>query len=126
MGTGEFTPTHNPERKMTNDLEIDVPDDYTPSAGELNNFVYLVCKYTVNWIPRSCDHDICIMMAGGTDGIKGNKGLSELCQHVCEFCWDHISGEPEEFDADDLSKHIKPMLQDWYKNSTVEERADTA
>jgi hypothetical protein len=110
---------------MAKSLELPVADDYTPSAGELNNFVYLVCKYTVGWIPRSCDHDICVMMAGGSDNIKGNEGLSELCMHTCEFCWDHIAGEPEEFDADKLFDHIKPILNEWYANSTVEDRAKT-
>ena len=106
-------------------LELPVPDDYAPSAGELNNFVYLACKYTVGWIARSCDHEVLLMMAGGPDGIRGNAGLTTLAQVACGFCWDHIAGEPDEYDPSVLFNHVKPILQDWYKNTTVEDRAIT-
>lgn len=106
-------------------LELPIPDDYKPSPGELNNFVYLVSKYTVGWIPRQADHAVCLMMAGGADTIVGNEGLTKLCEVTCEYLWDHICGEPENPTAEELFDHIKPALQYWYQNSTVEERADT-
>jgi len=109
----------------TKSLELPIEDSYVPSAGELNNFVYLVCKYTVNWGMRACDLQVCLMMAGGAEEIKGNAGLTKLCEVTCEYLWDHVCGEPEEPTTDQLFDHIKEGLQAWYKNSTPEERAAT-
>ena len=108
----------------TESLELPIPDDYVPSAGELNNFVYLTCKYTVGWIARSCDHMILLDMAGGPENIRGNAGLTTLAKLACDYCWDHIAGEPDEYSSETLFNHIKPFLQEWFKNQTVEERAD--
>ena len=105
---------------MEKTLEINVADDYEPSPGEINNFIYLCCKYTIQWAMRTADLQVCTMMARE---IKGNKGLTKLCLVTCEYIWDHIAGEPEEFDADKLFDHMKPVLQEWYKNTTPEDRA---
>ena len=106
-------------------LGLPIPDDYKPTFGELDNFVYLTLKYTVNWIMRQCDRDICIMMASGADAIVGDIGLSNLCHQACEYAWDHIAGEPDEFDSDKLFDHIRPILVRWYENSTPEDREQT-
>jgi len=103
-------------------LELPIPDDYVPSEGELNNFVYIICKYTVGWGMRQTDLAVCLQMAGDT---KGNSGLSRLCETTCEYLWDHICGEPEDPTPEILFDHIKPMLQEWFEKSTVEERAST-
>ena len=110
---------------MEKSLELPVADDYEPSAGELDNFVYLTSKYTVGWIPRSCDHAVCLMMAGGAEAIRGNAGLTKLAETTIEFVWDHVCGEPEEPNTEQLWDHIKPILQEWYNTSTPEERAVT-
>ena len=110
---------------MTKTLELPIADDYKPTPGELDNFVYLTSKYTVGWIPRAADHAVCLMMAGGADEIVGNEGLTKLCETTCEYLWDHICGEPEEPTAEALFDHIKPVLQEWYSNSTPEDRAKT-
>jgi hypothetical protein len=113
---------------MTKTLELPIADDYEPTPGELDNFVYLTSKYTVGWIPRAADHAVCLMMAGmmvGGNKIVGNEGLTKLCEVTCEYLWDHICGEPEGLTAEDMFTLIKPMLQAWYNNSTPEERADT-
>lgn len=109
---------------MVLSLELPVADDYTPSDGELNNFVYLVCKYTVGWQMRSADLAVCLMMAGGKDNIVGNAGLSRLCETTCEYLWDHICGEPEEASGEAFFEHIKPLLQRWYNEQNAEERSD--
>ncbi len=108
---------------MAKSLELPVADDYKPSTGEINNFVYLIMKYTIGWSMRQADLAVCCMMAGGHEMIVGNEGLSLLAEHTCEYTWDHLCGEPEEPTADTLFEHMKPILQEWYKVSTVEERA---
>jgi hypothetical protein len=106
-------------------LELNLPDDYKPSAGELDNIVYLVCKYTIGWQMRQCDLAVCVMMAGGQDAIVGNAGLTKLVEVTCEYAWDHLSGEPNTFSPEQLFDHIKPALQGWYQNTDAEERAKT-
>lgn len=107
----------------TKTLQLPVPDDYTPSAGELNNFVYLICKYTVGWAMRAADLQVCLMMVGGP--VKGNEGLSKLCDVTCEYLWDHICGEPEDASPEQFFEHVKPLLQEWYQKATPEERSNT-
>lgn len=109
----------------TKSLELPVAEDYTPSEGELNNFVYLTCKYTVGWGMRMADLAVCLTMAGGADKIKGGEGLTKLCDVTCEYLWDHVCGEPDEISPDKLFDHMKPILQEWYNNSTPEDRAKT-
>lgn len=127
----------------TRSLELPINDDYVPSDGELNNFVYLTCKYTVQWPMRQADLAICLELAKsghavaaiGEDFhnvqtgqnqparlIKGVEGLTRLLEVTCEYLWDHISGEPDEFSPDILFYHMKPILQKWYSNTTPEER----
>lgn len=110
----------------TQTLNLPVDDNYSPSDGELNNFVYLCCKYTVGWGMRQADLAICLMLAGGKEAIKGNEGLSKLCDVTCEYLWDHICGEPEEPTAEKLFEHIKPILGEWYNKTTPEQRTNTA
>jgi hypothetical protein len=104
-------------------LELPVADDYAPSNGELNNLVYLTCKYTVGWGMRQTDLAVCLMMAGGEEEIRGNKGLSNLCWVTCEYLWDHVAGEPTDINPEQLFDHIKPALQTWYENQTPEQRS---
>jgi hypothetical protein len=105
-------------------LEVVTDAEYKPSLGELNNLAYLVFKYGVGWGMRQADLSVCLMMVGGAEAVKGDEGLSKFVYTVCEYAWDHIAGEPEEFDADKLFDHMKPALQEWYKNTTPEQRAD--
>jgi len=117
----------------TKTLQLPVSDDYTPPAGELNNFVYLICTwifvlevcppYTVGWAMRAADLQVCLMMVGGP--VKGNDGLSKLCDVTCEYLWDHIFGEPEDASPEQFFEHVKPLLQEWYQKATPEERANT-
>jgi len=107
---------------VTKSLDLPVADDYVPGAGELNNFVYAVCKYTVDWPMRNADLTVCLLMAGE---IKGNAGLTRLCEVTCEYVWDHICGKPEDFTPDQLFDHMRPSLQLWYNQESVEQRNDT-
>ena len=104
------------------DLELKLADDYTPNSGELNNLVYLCCKYSTNWPMRQADLQVCLLMAGE---IHGNAGISKLCEVTCEYIWDHICGEPEERSVDDFFNHMKEILQVWYEKTTVETRSCT-
>ena len=104
------------------ELDISLPEGYKPSEGEINNFVYLVCKYTVGWMMRGADLAVCQMMTGP---IVGKQGLEKLLEQTTEYVWDHICGEPEEPTAEQLALHMKPVLEEWYSKSTPEERAVT-
>ena len=105
-------------------LGLPIAPDYKPSEGELDNLVYLTLKYTVGWGMRVCDKSICLMMA--SDSLAGNEGISKLVETACEYAWDHLAGKPEDMSPADFFNHIKPMLLEWYKTSTPEERAITA
>lgn len=106
---------HNPDG-----LDIGVPDDYVPSAGELDNIVYLVCKYTAGWSMRSADLAVCLMMVGE---VKGSKGISNLVHVACDYVWDHICGEPSNTSSKKFFEHIKPMLEEWYSKTRPSDRA---
>ena len=113
---------------MTEELSLDlpIPDNYVPSYGELDNIVYLVCKYTINWPMRVADLSVVLTMAGGPDNIKGNKGISHLVNITCDYLWDHVMGEPDDISSDKLFSHIQPCLFEWYENTTPDERAVTS
>jgi len=104
-------------------LNINVPSDYTPSDGEVDNLVYLTCKYTIGWNMRACDLAIMKIMAGE---MQGAEGISRLVENTCEFVWDHISGEPESFSGESLFEHMREPLEAWYAGTTPEERALTS
>lgn len=104
-------------------LGLPVAADYQPSDGELDNLVYLCLKYTVGWPMRQADKAVVLMMAGE---VTGDEGISRVVEQACEYAWDHLAGEPDEFDADKLFDHIKPLLLEWYQNSTPEDRAKTS
>lgn len=107
-------------------LTIDVPEDYEPSAGELDNFVYLVCKYTAGFQMRNCDLAVCTMMASTGSPIRGSAGLARLLDVTCEYAWDHLAGEPDEISPEDLVEHMVPLLEEWYSKTTAEKRAVTS
>lgn len=108
---------------MANEIEVSVPNDYKMSEGEKNNLVYLVCKYTVGWGMRSCDFVACCLMAaqGPQTGVEAIKNLTRVS---CEYVWDHISGKPDNFTPEMLYAHMAEYMNEWYSDSTPEERAD--
>jgi len=102
------------------ELNVNVPEGYKPSDGEINNFVYLACKYTIGWAMRQVDLAVCKSMAGE---IVGKEGLERLLDVTTEYVWDHLAGEPDEPSAEQLALHMKPLLEEWYSTSTPEGRA---
>lgn len=104
-------------------MNIDLPDDYKLTAGEIDNIVYLICKYTVQWPARSVDIHIMSMMLGEA---RGKDAVETLVQNTCEYVWDHICGEPDEPTTEMLVEHIKPMIEEWFSKTTQEERSVTA
>jgi hypothetical protein len=107
-------------------LNIDLPADYKPSIGELNNLAYITFKYTVGWRMREADFQVSLLMSGGQDNIAGKDGISNFIMNTCEYAWDHICGEPDQFAPIDLYNHLKPYVEVWYKEYTREERDDTS
>jgi hypothetical protein len=106
-------------------LNIDVADDYRPSDGEIDNIVYLVCKYTVGWGMRQCDLAVCRMMTEAQGGIVGKQGISNLVMVTADYVWDHICGEPDEVSPTAFFEHMRPMLEAWYSDTSPAQRADT-
>ena len=104
-------------------MELNLPENYQPSEGEINNIVYLCCKYTVGWPMRTADLAICNMMRDKT--LTGQPAIENLLQVTTEYIWDHICGEPEEPSTEQLTTHMQPILQEWYNNTTPEQRATT-
>lgn len=108
-------------------LELNLPEDYKLSDGEIDNIVYLTCKYTVQWPMRQVDLQVCKTMAGldKTDPPTGSEAVEKLLRQTCEYLWDHVCGEPDEFDTDKLVEHMVPALNQWYSTTTPEERSKT-
>jgi hypothetical protein len=104
------------------EIDVELPIDYRLTEGEIDNIVYLTCKYTVCWSMREVDKTVCKMMAG--DGL-GIAYLRKLVRVTCEYVWDHISGEPEEPTQEQLYDHMAPILTEWFKTSTQAERSNT-
>lgn len=103
-------------------MKIDVPEDYVPSAGEIDNLVYLCCRYTVGWQMRACDLAV---VRGLVPDPRGPTGIEGLARQACEYVWDHVCGEPEEPSAEQMFEHMAPLLEEWYGKTTPEDRART-
>ena len=108
-------------------IKTNIADDYVLSAGELDNVVYLCLRYTANWTMRHADLAVCLMMTRslGHDEIRGNAGLDALIRTTCEYCWDHICGEPDSCTADDFYGHMVPAIEAWFASTSKEERENT-
>ncbi len=103
-------------------MKLNIPENYKPNNGEINNLVYLTLKYTIKWPMRAADLAVIKTMVGE---IEGEKGITQLIEQTCEYAWDHICGETDEFTPYQLVKHITPVLQDWYQNTSQKERSNT-
>jgi hypothetical protein len=104
-------------------MDLNLPEDYALTDGEIDNIVYLTCRYTVGWGMRSCDKSVCEMMLGNDK--TGSKCVERLLQITCEYVWDHICGEPEDPSVEKFVAHMEPLIQEWWSNSTQEERSKT-
>ena len=72
---------------------------------------------------RQADLAVCKRMAGP---IWGADGITHLVKIVCEYCWDHVCGEPEETSPEAFFEHMKPILELWYSTATPQERSKTS
>jgi hypothetical protein len=102
-------------------MQIDIKEDHIPSDKEYNNLCYLTCKYTVQWPMRLADLYMC-KMAAQVEDLKGAPAIEHFVRVTCGYLWDHICGEPGDVDPDNLYEHIKPIIEEWYKVTTPEER----
>lgn len=122
------------------EIEITLPSDYRLTDGEIDNIVYLVCKYTVGWPMRQADLAICKYMAGEGTGVEQ---IRKLVRVTCEYVWDHICGEPGSGDDEDEEKtreivdenapttenfynYMAPLLMEWFSKTTQEDRSKTS
>lgn len=68
-------------------------ETHQPTPNELNNLLYLSCKY-IGFPMRNCDLSIVNSMSGGT--LEGFKSAA------AEYIWDHLMGEPESPTQEDV------------------------
>jgi hypothetical protein len=107
------------------EITANIPEDYQLSNGEIDNIVYLICKYTVGWDMRQADRMACQMMM--CKGKSGLASLQDLVHVTCEYVWDHICGEPINPTPEQLYEHMVPMISSWFENTTSqEERSKTS
>ena len=104
-------------------MNLDIPGDYKVEEGEANNLVYLTLKYTVGWQMRAADFGVMLLMQNGQ--ITGTQGIQKLVEDTCEYAWDHIAGEPDDTSTEQLIEHITPIIEEWYKGTTPEQRQNT-
>lgn len=106
------------------EITANIPADYRLSDGEIDNIVYLICKYTVEWNMRQVDKAVCQMMMSKEK--TGVPQIEDLVRVTCEYVWDHICGEPDNFTAEQLYDYMAPMITEWFKiTSSQEERSKT-
>jgi hypothetical protein len=104
-------------------MNLGIPHDYRLEDGEIDNLVYLTCKYSASWGMRAADLAVCQMLAGSP--LFGESGVSRLVNVTTRYLWDHILGEPGGTYADDMYAHMVPMLEEWYRLASPEERKST-
>lgn len=108
---------------MAQELSLKLPEGYELSDGEVDNIVYLTCKYTIGWGMRACDKAVCDMMRDKK--ARGQEAVENLLEVATEYVWDHICGEPEEPSQEQLFDAMVPLLNEWFSKTTPEERAKT-
>jgi hypothetical protein len=88
-----------------------VDEAHVPTAGELNNIVYLTMKYLAGWQMRQCDLGVVLAM----NTPKSLKELDEAFVPVlAEYVWDHLMGEPDEVTTEDLEYGIRHIAKAVY------------
>lgn len=97
-------------------------DNYRLTDGEINNVVYLTCRFTVDWSMRGCDLAVCRMLVGGE--IVGDSGVLRLIEETCEYVWDHICGETDEFTPEQLIEHMIPPMVKFFTEHGVAYRSN--
>lgn len=103
--------------------EIGLPADYELSPGEVDNVIYLTCKYTVGWGMRQADKAVVLALLEG--GTKGSDCVHRLVQTTCEYLWDHIAGEPDDVTPAQLYEHMVEPLKEWFRTTDQATRSVT-
>jgi hypothetical protein len=84
---------------------------HRPTDGELNNYIYLSLGYVLAWKMRHADFQV-IMKLGGRPETVDQMG--PLTKAMGEYAWDHLMGEPDEFQPKDLEYAFEAMLEFMY------------
>lgn len=74
------------------DLKVDVAT-HKPTDNELNNIVYLSCKYIAGWPMRTADFAVVKIMGGEPTSV--DKLDERFIPALADYLWDHIMGEPD-------------------------------
>ena len=96
-------------------VEWKTPVGHKISPNEANNIVYLTCKYTVQWPMRSVD--LAVVQTLINKDLTGPEAMEDLMSVTCEYVWDHLAGEPDEFKPEDLKTHMASMLNEFWEMS---------
>lgn len=104
---------------------LSLPADYKMTDGEIDNIVYLTCKYTIGWNMRQADLHVCKRLMGDA---MGPQAVHKLLEATAEYLWDHVCGEPEHFTAQQLYDHMAPAILEFFtftpsvRNATSDEQ----
>ncbi len=90
-----------------------VPETHVPTANEINNAVYLACRYVAQWPMRQADLGVVLLMSGNS--FTSVAELQEkLGQALGEYLWDHILGEPEDPSEEDVVYGVRAVIHALY------------
>ncbi len=109
---------------LTMTIAPTLPATYQPSEGEYNNLVYLTLMIAAQHQMRAADLALMQAMCPRRD-MFGPQAIDDLVHVVIEYAWDHVMGEPEDPSEETLWQYVSPMLEVWYKDVQIEDRANT-
>lgn len=80
--------------------------NYKVTNNELNNLCYLSMKYLIGWQMRAVDfHAVNMMVNPPPTTVESLE--AGFIPELAEYMWDHLMGEPEEIQSEDLVYAIK-------------------
>lgn len=108
-------------RKPDIEIRVVLPADYELQPAEINNLVYLTCKYGAGWPMRGAD--LALVLAMRDVELRGEAAVRNTIRVTCEYLWDHILGEPARPSVSGLYRKIAPLVTQWYGRTTSEQRS---
>lgn len=94
-------------------IDWKTPAGHKITPDEMNNIVYLTCKYTISWPMRTADLMVIATMVNKDK--TGPEAMDDLMDVTCEYIWDHLCGEPESPQPNDYKTHMVTMLNEFWE-----------
>jgi hypothetical protein len=102
---------------------INIDQSHTLTDGEIDNIVYLCCKYGVGWDMRGADLAVIKMMSGTP--LIGPAGMAKLLDETAAYLWDHIMGEPDDPTQAQVRQALEQIIETWWNQTPEAERSKT-